>query len=108
MRYHNNSPHALAVLWLALDANLCHPDSKSQVLAVPPLLFGDSVFDFTCDGSGLTLDRVASGGRDLAYEVMGTIARVELPHPLPAGGRTEIEIDWTTVASRVRLRPHRS
>ena len=96
VRYHNNSPHALAVLWLALDANLCHPDSKAQLLAVPPLLFGDSVFDFTCDGSGITLDRVASGGRDLPLEVMGTIARVELPHPLPAGGQTEIEIDWTT------------
>jgi hypothetical protein len=62
---------------------------------VPPLLFGDSVFDFTCDGSGVTLERVAGGGRDLAHEVMGTIARVELPHPLPPGRRTEIEIDWT-------------
>ena len=29
IRYHNNSPHALAVLWLALDANMCHPESKS-------------------------------------------------------------------------------
>jgi len=96
VRYHNNSPHALAVLWLALDANLCHPDSKAKLLAVPPLLFGDSVFDFTCDGSGMSVDRVASGGRALAFEVMGTIARVELPHPLPAGATTEIEIDWRT------------
>ena len=38
IRYHNNSPHALSVLWLKLDTNLCHPESKSQVLAVPPLL----------------------------------------------------------------------
>ena len=96
IRYHNNSPHALSVLWLKLDANLCDPTSKSQVLAVPPLLFGDSVFDFTCDGSGMSLDRVAAGSRDLDHEVMGTIARIELPHPLPAGGRTEIEIDWHT------------
>ncbi|MCL7972444.1 MAG: M1 family metallopeptidase [marine benthic group bacterium] len=96
IRYHNHSPHALSVLWLKLDTNLCHPDSKSQVLAVPPLLFGESVFDFTCDGSGMTLERVAGGGRDLGHEIMGTIARVELPHPLPAGAHTEIEIDWTT------------
>ena len=94
IRYHNNSPHALSVLWLKLDTNLCHPESKSHVLAVPPLMFGESVFDFTCDGSGMTLDRVAAGGRDLEYEVMGTIARVDLPHPLPAGGMREIEIDW--------------
>jgi hypothetical protein len=95
IRYHNNSPHALSVLWLKLDTNLCHPESKSQVLAVPPLLFGDSVFDFTCDGSGMTLGRVAAGGRELEYEVMGTIARVELPHPLPSGARTEVEIEWS-------------
>ena len=95
IRYHNNSPHALSVLWLKLDTNLCHPESKSQVLAVPPLLFGDSVFDFTCDGSGMTLGRVAAGGRDLEYEVMGTIARVDLPHPLPSGARTEVEIEWS-------------
>jgi hypothetical protein len=94
IRYHNNSPHALSVLWLKLDANLCDEESKAHVLAVPPLLFGDSVFDFTCDGGGISLDRVAGGGRDLAQEVLGTIARVELPHPLPAGGMTEIEIDW--------------
>ncbi|MEK6255589.1 MAG: M1 family metallopeptidase [Gemmatimonadales bacterium] len=94
IRYRNNSPHALSVLWLKLDTNLCHPESKSHVLAVPPLMFGESVFDFTCDGSGMTLDRVAAGGRDLEYEVMGTIARVDLPHPLPAGGMREIAIDW--------------
>ena len=95
IRYTNNSPHALSTLWLKLDANLCDPASKSQVLAVPPLLFGDSVFDFTCtDGSGISLDRVAAGDRDLEHEVMGTIARVDLPHPLPPGSRTEIEIDW--------------
>ncbi|MCL7960127.1 MAG: M1 family peptidase [marine benthic group bacterium] len=94
IRYHNNSPHALSVLWLKLDTNLCHPESKSQILAVPPLMFGEAVFDFTCDGSGMTLGRVAAGGRDLEHEVMGTIARVELPHPLPSGARTEIEIDW--------------
>jgi len=96
MRYHNNSPHPLTVLWLKLDSNLCDPDSKSHVLAVPPLMFGESVFDFTCDGYGMTLERVAAGDRDLEHEVLGTIARVDLPHPLPAGARTEIEIDWTT------------
>ena len=95
IRYHNNSPHALSALWLKLDTNLCHPESKSQVLAVPPLLFGDSVFDFTCDGSGMTLGRVAAGGRELEYEVMGTIARIDLPHPLPSGARTEVEIEWS-------------
>ena len=94
IRYTNNSPDALSVLWLKLDANVCDPSSESQVLAVPPLMFGDAVFDFTCDGSGMIVDRVAAGGQDLSYEVVGTLARVELPHPLPSGARTEIQIDW--------------
>jgi hypothetical protein len=95
IRYHNRSPHALRVLWLKLDLNLCDPSSKSHLLAVPPLLFGESVFDFTCDGGGIRLDRIASGGQSLEHEITGTIARVELGHPIPSGGRTEIEIDWT-------------
>ena len=95
IRYHNHSPTALPVLWLKLDLNLCDPSSKSHLLAVPPLLFGESVFDFTCDAGGIRLDRIAAGGRALDHEVMGTIARIELDHPIPSGGRTEIEIDWT-------------
>jgi hypothetical protein len=95
IRYANRSPETLSVLWLKLDANLCDPGSKAQELAVPPLLFGDSVFDFTCSGgSGLHIDSVLAHGRDLSYEVMGTIARVELPHPLLPGGQADIEIAW--------------
>jgi len=95
MRYTNNSPDALSVMWLKMDANLCDPASESQVLSVPPLLFGDSVFDFTCrGGSGMSLDAVASGGRDLEFEILGTIARVELPHPVSPGGTTEIALRW--------------
>lgn len=94
IRYTNNSPDALSVLWLNLDANVCDPSSESQVLAVPPLMFGDAVFDFTCNGSGMILGRVAAGGQGLSYEVVGTLARVELPHPLRSGARTEIQIDW--------------
>jgi hypothetical protein len=95
VRYHNNSPHALAFLWLKLDANLCDPASENAVLNVPPLEFGESAFDFSCmGGSGMTLDHVRTGARDLAYEVYGTVARLELPHPLPSGGTFDFEIAW--------------
>jgi len=95
VRYYNRSPSALSTVWLKLDLNLCDPSSKSHMLAVPPLLFGDSVFDFTCDGGGIRLDLVESGGRPVAHEVMGTIARIDLPEPVPAGSYREIRIDWT-------------
>jgi hypothetical protein len=95
VRYRNNSPDVLSFLWLKLDANLCDPSSKASVLNVPPLLFGEAVFDFSCrGGSGMTLDRVASSGRRLSYEVFGTIARVELPQALPSGESVELELAW--------------
>jgi hypothetical protein len=95
VRYHNNSPHALTFLWLKLDANLCDPGSENAVLNVPPLEFGESAFDFSCTGgSGMTLDHVRAGTRELAHEVYGTVARLELPHPLPPKGTFDFEIAW--------------
>ncbi|NNG16937.1 MAG: M1 family metallopeptidase [Gemmatimonadales bacterium] len=95
MRYRNNSPEALSFLWLKLDANRCGEESEAAVLNVPPLLFGDAVFDFSCTGgSGMTLEWVASGQRSLEFQVYGTLARVDLPHPLPHGGTADIELAW--------------
>ncbi len=95
IRYHNRSPHALTFLWLKLDANLCDPGSENAVLDVPPLEFGETEFDFSCyNGSGMTLEHVRVGGRDLEHDVYGTVARVNLPHPLPSGGTLEFEIRW--------------
>lgn len=95
IRYHNNSPDTLTFLWLKLDANLCDPSSEATVLDMPPLLFGDAVFDFSCrGGGGMTLERVASGGELLAHDVYGTIARVDLAEPLPPGGIVAVEIAW--------------
>jgi hypothetical protein len=96
IRYKNNSPDDLPFLWLKLDANLCDPNSTAAVLDVPPLIFGDGVFDFTCrDGSGMTLEQVASGGTQLPVDLLGTIARVDLPQPVGPGGVVELAIDWS-------------
>ena len=94
--YRNNSPDVLPFLWLKLDANLCDPHSVAAVLSVPPLLFGDAVFDFSCrGGSGMALERVAVRGRPLDYEVLGTIARVELPEPLSSGATVDLQLAWS-------------
>lgn len=95
MTYRNNSPESLPFLWLKLDANRCGDESEAAVLNTPPLLFGDAVFDFSCrGGSGMTLERVTSSRRALPYQVSGTVARVELPHPLQPGGTIDIELAW--------------
>jgi hypothetical protein len=95
LRYHNNSPDTLPFLWLKLDANLCDPKSEAGVLSVPPLLFGDAVFDFSCQGgSGMALERLTAGGRAVGHRVYGTVARVDLDTPLLPGGTVELEMVW--------------
>lgn len=97
VRYTNRSPDPLSFLWLKLDANLCDPGSITRALDVPPLEFGDAEFDFSCVGGGaMTLDRVETpAGSQLPHEVLGTVARVDLPEPLAPGGVLEFAIDWT-------------
>jgi hypothetical protein len=87
IRYQNNSPDALSFLWMHIEPN---------TLRQPPLVFLGAVFDFSCQGhvGGITLNRVAVGGRDTDYQVYGTTMRLDLPHPIPAGGSATLEIAW--------------
>ncbi|MBK5097531.1 MAG: hypothetical protein JJE01_07090, partial [Gemmatimonadetes bacterium] len=94
--YHNRSPETLSFLWLKIDANLCDPEGIAVKLNQPPLQFGDAYFDFSCyGGAGMTVSRVASGGRDLTTIPNGTLLRVELPEPLKPGSEVEIETAWS-------------
>ncbi|HEX9105791.1 MAG TPA: hypothetical protein VF832_01150, partial [Longimicrobiales bacterium] len=81
IHYVNRSPHALPYLWMFLEQNICGPGSVTDQLNQPPLVFGQSVFDFSCKGftGGLTLERLQSGGRELAHTIYGTTMRVDLP-----------------------------
>ncbi len=95
INYTNRSPDELRYLWIQLDGNLCGPESVSALLDQPPLVFGDALFDFSCQGgSGVSLGRVQSGGRPLDYSVYGTTMRVELPVPLASGASLELELEW--------------
>ncbi|MDH3496908.1 MAG: M1 family metallopeptidase [Gemmatimonadota bacterium] len=96
IRYVNHSPQPLAFLWVFLDQNICGPTSVTNQLNQPPLVFQESVFDFSCLGfdGGITLGYVRSGGRDLAHTITGTMMRVDLAAPVPPGGETTLEIGW--------------
>lgn len=95
--YTNNSPMALPYLWLQLEQNICALNSITNTLDQPPLVFGDTVFDFSCQGldGGVTLSRVERDGRSLAYRIHGTTMRIDLPEPLASGATTELEINWS-------------
>ncbi|MFQ5890099.1 MAG: M1 family metallopeptidase [Gemmatimonadota bacterium] len=96
IRYRNNSPDRLPFLWLKLDANLCAEESITRRLEQPPLRFGDALLDFSCHGgSGLRIEHVTSGGRELHRDVLESTMRVDLPQPLPPGGTVELELEWS-------------
>ena len=99
--YHNRSPDTLRYLWLQLDQNLFKSSSRGAQLFDQNSRFGTRGAE-----GGVTLTRVASGvapgasrrrgsGADLKYVVNGTVMRIDLPRPLPPGGRQVLEIGWS-------------
>ena len=50
IHYTNHSPDALPYLWLFVEQNLCAPNSITNQLNQPPLVFLGSTFDFSCQG----------------------------------------------------------
>ncbi|HEX5438208.1 MAG TPA: M1 family metallopeptidase [Gemmatimonadaceae bacterium] len=90
VRYINNSPDTLRQLALYLRQNLFAPGA---VRHAPTPVTG-----------GVTLQRVAAGGRTLTsssrrntpgYRVDGTILWITLPEPLtPRGGRVQLSFSW--------------
>src|SRR2546423_4217343 len=65
IHYVNHSPDTLPYLWMFVEQNLCAPNSITNQLNQPPLVFLDVSFDFSCQrfNGGLTLDsfRVSRG-----------------------------------------------
>jgi len=95
--YRNRSPQPLPYVWLFLEQNICDPGSITNQLNQPPLVFGETAFDFSCMGfeGGVILDHVRSGAQDLTHTVYGTTMRVELPTPLPPGGTLSLDVGWS-------------
>ncbi len=96
IRYQNNSPDQLSFLWMHIEPNMCAEGSVSNTLRQPPLVFLGAVFDFSCQGhvGGITLNRVAVEGSEARYQVYGTTMRIDLAHPIPAGGSATLDIAW--------------
>ena len=48
IHYVNHSPDSLPYLWLFVEQNLCAPNSVTNQLNQPPLVFLGTAFDFSC------------------------------------------------------------
>ena len=96
IHYVNRSPDALPYLWMFVEQNLCAPNSVTNVLNQPPLVFLGATFDFSCQGfnGGLTLETLRVGGVNAKHTIFGTTMRVDLPAPLAPGASIDIEVAW--------------
>src|ERR1051325_8569599 len=66
IHYVNRSPESLPYLWLFVEQNICEPNSITNQLNQPPLVFLGSSFDFSCQGfdSAPRLESLTIGGRE--------------------------------------------
>ncbi|MEO7996293.1 MAG: hypothetical protein ABI852_02550, partial [Gemmatimonadaceae bacterium] len=94
--YTNHSPEALRYIWFHVEQNLCEPNSITNVLNQPPLVFLSSSFDFSCQGfsGGGTLESMTIAGVSPKRTRYGTTMRVELAAPLATGATVAIDMAW--------------
>jgi hypothetical protein len=96
IHYINRSPDALPYLWMFVEQNLCAPNSITNTLNQPPLVFLGATFDFSCQGfnGGLSLQSLRISGATAKHTTYGTTMRVDLPAPLAPGAAIDIEAAW--------------
>ena len=96
IRYANNSPDALAYVWLQVEQNICAPTSVTSVLNQPPLVFGETAFDFSCGGftGSPTMERARVNGVDAKRTRYGTMMRIDLATPLASKSSLTLEFTW--------------
>jgi len=96
IHYVNNSPERLPYLWLFVEQNLCAPNSITNQLNQPPLVFLGATFDFSCQGfnGGGTLESLRIGGVEAKRTRYGTTMRIDLAAPLAPGSSLDIEAVW--------------
>jgi hypothetical protein len=95
--YQNNSPDALAFLWLQVDQDIFEKGSINQRTSPPPLVFGGTPFVMASQGfvGGLTLTRLEANGRSLPHFIWDTMMRVDLPEPLAPGAAVTLDVAWS-------------
>ena len=96
IHYINHSPDALPYLWLFVEQNLCAPNSVTNQLNQPPLVFLGATFDFSCQGfnGGGRLESLRIAGVDAKHTAYGTTMRIDLATPLASGASLDIEAVW--------------
>ncbi len=99
--YYNNSPDTLTYLWLQLDQNIFTKNSISSRGDEAPSF--DKLKYETLErlmlerdsATGYNISKVSlESGTPLKYRIVETMMRIDLPEPLPSGGRFVFSVDW--------------
>ena len=105
--YTNNSPDALAYLWLQIDNNQLGGHSDGVMMDNAPDLsdmqyrwFGRLLAEREFDGTVDVLGVTDAAGAPLPHTVVGTMMRIDLPAPLASGEQVTFGVDWTYVMNR--------
>ncbi|MEO8624707.1 MAG: M1 family metallopeptidase, partial [bacterium] len=96
IHYVNNSLDALPYLWLQVEQNICAPTSITSILNQPPLVFGETAFDFSCGNftGKPTMESAKVNGVDAKRTGYGTMMRIDLPTPLAPKSSVDLEFVW--------------
>ena len=96
IHYVNHSPETLPYLWLFVEQNLCEPNSVTNQLNQPPLVFLGSSFDFSCGSyqGAPRLESMTIAGKEVKRTRYGTTLRVDLERPLAPGGFVDLRAQW--------------
>ena len=103
--YTNNSPDPLRYIWLQLDQNRFRKDSLERRSDTASQEDGEDVLSYNDMAVhqigkdveyGHRIEQVADGrGRPMAYKIVDTMMRIDLPVPLAPGQRTVFSVDWS-------------
>jgi Peptidase family M1 domain len=103
MTYHNRSPHELTYLWMQLDQNHYSPSSDTVLTSGAPRL--QPRIDFDSMAAILARESFEGGykiasvtdalGEKMKHTIVKTMMRLDLAKPLPPGGSTEVQIQYS-------------
>jgi len=97
--YTNNSPDALDRVFYHLYFNAFQPGSEMDVRSLsiedPDGRVGDRISKLTPDEIGyIKPTKFTQDGKDLTYEIVGTVMEVELNTPIQPGAKSTFKMEW--------------
>jgi aminopeptidase N len=108
--YHNNSPDSLKYLWLLLDQN---ENKKNSIGYLGETVTPGSAVGFAqvrramrfkeWEGGFNDLKVTDAAGRSLAFTVVDSLLRIDLPGPLASGGTTTVKIEFSLPMMETRV-----